>query len=150
MGCPWVRSVVGRTVCDQYSQAEILYFVLGLHALCNVNHIFRSNTLINDRMFLIKKSQPRGQSWPSGTACHPIGEPRGTCWWRPITMLLASMDSPLLWKPSINTWWRHQMEHFPRYWPFVMGIHRSPVDSPHKEQWRGASMFSLIYAWTNG
>ena len=22
--------------------------------------------------------------------------------------------------------WRHQMEHFPRYWPLVRGIHRSP------------------------
>ena len=29
------------------------------------------------------------------------------------------------------------------------GIHRSPVDSPHKGQWRGASMFSLISAWIN-
>ena len=34
--------------------------------------------------------------------------------------------------------------------PFVRGIHRSPVNSPHKGQWRGALMFSLIYAWTNG
>ena len=24
-----------------------------------------------------------------------------------------------------------------RYWPFVRGIHRSPVNSPHKGQWRG-------------
>ena len=47
-------------------------------------------------------------------------------------------------------WWRHQMENFPRYWPFVRGIHRSPVDSPHKGQWRGASMFSFICAWPNG
>ena len=35
-------------------------------------------------------------------------------------------------------------KHFPRYWPFVRGIHRSPVNSPHKGQWRGALMFSLI------
>ena len=73
------------------------------------------------------------------------------------------------------SWWRHQMEtfsallalcdgnpsvtggfpvikwkHFPRYWPFVRGIHRWPVDRPHKGQWRGALMFSLICAWTNG
>ena len=38
--------------------------------------------------------------------------------------------------------WRH----FPRYWPFVRWIHRSPVNSPHKGQWRGALMFSLICA----
>ena len=41
-------------------------------------------------------------------------------------------------------------KHFRRYWPFVQGIHRSPVNSPHKGQWRGALMFSLICAWING
>ena len=40
-------------------------------------------------------------------------------------------------------------KHFPCYWPFVRGIHRSPVNSPHKGQWREAFMFSLIYAWIN-
>ena len=39
---------------------------------------------------------------------------------------------------------------FPRYWPFVRGIHRPPVNSPHKGQWRGALMFFLICAWING
>ena len=41
-------------------------------------------------------------------------------------------------------------KHFPRYWPFVRGIHRSPVNSPHKGQSRGALMFSLICFWING
>ena len=49
--------------------------------------------------------------------------------------------------------WYHddviQWKHFLRYWPFVRGIHRSPVDSPHKDQWRGALMFPLICTWTN-
>ena len=40
-------------------------------------------------------------------------------------------------------------KHFPRNWPFVRGIHRGPVNSPHKGQWRGAFMFSLICAWIN-
>ena len=40
-------------------------------------------------------------------------------------------------------------KHFPRYWPFVRGIHRSPVNSPYKGQWRGALMFSLICVWIN-
>ena len=39
---------------------------------------------------------------------------------------------------------------FPRYWPFVRGIHRSPVNSPHKGQWRGALMFTLSCARING
>ena len=41
-------------------------------------------------------------------------------------------------------------KHFPRYWPFVRVIHWSHVSSPHKGQWRGALMFSLICAWING
>ena len=49
-----------------------------------------------------------------------------------------------------NPWLRHQMEIFPHYWPFGRGIHRSPVNSPDKGQWRGALMFSLICVWING
>ena len=37
-----------------------------------------------------------------------------------------------------NTYIRHRL------------IHRSPVNSLHKGQWRGAFMFSLICAWING
>ena len=40
-------------------------------------------------------------------------------------------------------------KYFPRNWPFVRGIHRSPVNSPHKGQWRGAFVFSLICVWIN-
>ena len=41
-------------------------------------------------------------------------------------------------------------KHFPRNWPFVRGIHRSTMNSPHKGQWRGALMFSVICVWING
>ena len=51
---------------------------------------------------------------------------------------LPTRDDVIKWK------------HFLCYWPFVRGIHRSPVNSPHKGQWRGASMFSLICVWING
>ena len=37
-------------------------------------------------------------------------------------------------------------KHFPRNWPFVQGIHRSPVNSLHKGQWHRALMFSFIWA----
>ena len=40
-------------------------------------------------------------------------------------------------------------EHCPRYWLFVQGIHQSPVNSPHKGQWRRPLVFSLICAWVN-
>ena len=48
---------------------------------------------------------------------------------------LCSHDDVIKWK------------HFPRYKPFVRGIHRWPVNSPHKGQWPGALMFSLICVW---
>ena len=41
-------------------------------------------------------------------------------------------------------------KHFPRCWLFVQGNHRSPVNFPHKCQWRGALMFSVIIGRTNG
>ena len=40
--------------------------------------------------------------------------------------------------------------YFPRYWSLVRGIHRSPVNSPRKGQWRRALMFSLMCAGING
>ena len=50
--------------------------------------------------------------------------------------------------PAVTLWWCHQMETFSRYWPFVRGICRSPVNSSHKDQWRVALMFPLTRAWT--
>ena len=78
---------------------------------------------------------------------------RSTIWiMNPIDISWLSQDASL---PGDHrhleiTWWRHQMETFPRYWPFVRGIHWSPVNSRHKGQRRGALMFSLICAWRNG
>ena len=42
-----------------------------------------------------------------------------------------------------------EWKHFPRYWPFVRGIIWSAVNSPHTGLWRGALLFSLIFAWIN-
>ena len=53
-------------------------------------------------------------------------------------VIALSHDDVIKWK------------HFPRYWPFARGIHRSLVNSQHKGQWRGALMFSLICVWING
>ena len=44
---------------------------------------------------------------------------------------------------GVVTWYVIKWKHFPRYWPFVRGIHRSPVNSPHKGQWRGTFFFDL-------
>ena len=40
-----------------------------------------------------------------------------------------------------------KMSSNPRYWPVVRGIHRSPVNSPHKGHWRGA--FFICYMRLN-
>ena len=65
-----------------------------------------------------------------------------------LTCPLMLLLSPSWYIPRIHDdvikW-----KHFPRNWPFVREIHRSPVNFPHKGQWRGALMFSLNYAWIN-
>ena len=45
------------------------------------------------------------------------------------------------------TWWRHQMETFSALLALCAGNSPVPVNYPHKGQWRGALVFSLIYAW---
>ena len=82
--------------------------------------------------------------YPDGMWCflkcsaeEPCRVPRTTVWrnhW-PVRFV---HDDVIKWK------------HFPRCWPFVRRIHRSPVNSPHKGQRRGALMFSLICVWING
>ena len=50
----------------------------------------------------------------------------------------------------LNTWWRHQMETFSALLAICAGNSPVPVNSPHKGQWRGALMFSLICTRING
>ena len=64
---------------------------------------------------------------------------------RPMTFRLMA------WLLESPTWWRHQMETFSALLTICAG--NSPVTgdyTPHKGQWRGALMFSLIGAWING
>ena len=58
-------------------------------------------------------------------------------WWYLTTKqkVIARHDDVMKWK------------HFPCYWLFVRW-YRSALHSPHKGQWFGALMFSLIFAWT--
>ena len=78
-----------------------------------------------------------------------------------ISLFISNTFGTSFWALNASHCWRllllHRFhddvikwKHFLRYWPFVRGIHRSPVDSPHKGQWRGALMFSLIWVWING
>ena len=52
-------------------------------------------------------------------------------------------------KFELYSWWRHQMETFSASLALCAGNSPVPVNSPHKGQWRGALMFSLICASIN-
>ena len=49
-----------------------------------------------------------------------------------------------------HSWWRHQKEIFSALLALCAGIDRSPVNSPHKGQWRGALILFLMGAWIHG
>ena len=50
-----------------------------------------------------------------------------------ITLVLSKSDKlPTSLAVKITYWWRHGMEKLSYYWPFVRGIHRWTMDSPHK------------------
>ena len=74
----------------------------------------------------------------------------GSSQWRMFLHRLWSQWRSFLY----SNWWLYddviKWKYFPRYWPFLRGIHRPTVNSPHKGQCRGALMFSLVCAWMNG
>ena len=76
--------------------------------------------------------------WETVCKSHSVYNPR-LCWVVGAEWLWWCMmhDDVIKWK------------HFPRSWPFMRGIHLSPVNSPHKGQWRGAVLFYLICVWIN-
>ena len=59
---------------------------------------------------------------------------------KPLRSHILMIETKIWWHDDVIKW-----KHFPRYWPLV----RSPVNSPHKGQWRVALMFSFIIAWIN-
>ena len=85
-------------------------------------------------------------------------------WWRCYPVFTKQLKLVIVFRHSrsllrrqdhrLVIWCYHddvmKWKHFPRYWPFLRGIHRWPVNSLHKDQWRGALMCSLICAWING
>ena len=69
--------------------------------------------------------------------------------WKTIALIYSLMLSKLVLfqHSSLNHEDVIKWKHVPSYWPSVRGIHRSPVNSPHKGQWRRALMFSVICAF---
>ena len=48
------------------------------------------------------------------------------------------------------SWWRHRMEKFFALLALCVRNSSALVNSPHKDQWRRALVFSLICVWING
>ena len=111
------------------------------------------NQLINEKMIesimqSINQSINRDIHWFN--YLHHIGGhfDLDKSWWHVFSLKkIITHNKPHIHHPchdDVIKW-----KHFPCYWPFVPGIHRSPVNSPHKGQWRGALVFSLICSRIN-
>ena len=140
-------------VCDPdlqvVSSSLTLADIWPLYSLLALGLVLAGVVFIFEYIFLSREIRKRGGSLQTNGGPVTVLQQNGVeengvgLWWRTgygnafrITGLLY--NGVIKWK------------HFPRYWPFVWGIHRSPVNSPHKGRWRGTFMFSLICAWTNG
>ena len=104
-----------------------------------IRHLFRSH--IN--VWCYQKVSLLGQAWwvfyrDGRYAPHHLT--------LPVCDQKTSFESQLI---SCTSWWRHQMETFSALLALCAGNSPVPVNSPHKGQWRGALIFSLICARIN-
>ena len=93
-------------------------------------HIYLSGSLISQYCFQKTLSKPMMTMF-AYAAMKDIGHRKNWHW------------------PKQYPWWRHQMEIFSAFLAICAGNSPVPVNSPHKGQWRGALMFSLICVWIN-
>ena len=117
---------------------KLLYLVCIIYLHCEPKHIYGLESVVAMELRLSCTN-------PSICCLHLAALAiYNNCWlWH------VQPNNPHAWLSSLQFVTRSTWKHFPRYWPFVRGIHQSPVNSPHKGQWRGALMFSLILVWIN-
>ena len=75
-----------------------------------------------------KRTRSSIKSWDRSTTSFKVSVPH---------CKVPAHDGVIKWK------------YFPRYWPFVRAIHRSPVNSLYKGQLHAGLMISLICIWIN-
>ena len=123
---------------------------------CLLNHLIRRRSKKTSKLRvtgLCVWNSPGTGEFPAQMASNAENV---SIWWRHHGSFQLNSRLTLKVNPSIQTslYIFHddviKWKYFPRYWPFVRGIHRSPVNSPQRGQWRGALIFSLICAWING
>ena len=124
-----------------------------LLGLCEENHRSSPIRRIFDVTFFdISLNNPLNKQWScrwfetlSRSFVMKALQTHSSTGWHTHTISQRRQPQTLSYNDDVIRW-----DHFPRYWPFVRGIHRSPVNPPHKVQWRGALMFSLICSRING
>ena len=120
--------IVWQTVCSGVDQrtpksSEWLAFVRWIHRWPVVS---------------LAKGQKRRKSFHLMTSSWLKSAPRGVI----ADKSALGLDNGLAQnRRQAITWYVIKWKLFPRYWPFLRGIHRSP--------WRPALVFSLICAWIN-
>ena len=127
-----------------------------------LNRLFKAQKISKPRVTgLCEGNSPVTGEFPAQRASNAGNV---SIWWRhhevPVAVTRLSTDVlccylswyPVMWPNHCNSFHDDviKWKHFPRYWTFVWGIHRSPMNSPHKGQWRCALMFSFICTWIYG
>ena len=87
-----------------------------------------------------KRLSKHSWGWWFETLPHPL--------WRQSNVVNYVINVSMDMSGTVSGW-RNQMEAFSALLVFVRGVHWSPANSPHKGQWRGVFMLSMIYAWTH-
>ena len=82
----------------------------------------------------------------------PLSKWQHSCYWKLSCQKFPQNCVTLVTRLHIRVaaWWRHQMETFSALLAICAGNSPDPAISPHKDQWRGALMFSLTCTWING
>ena len=137
----WVLSdfyiMIHLTICHQISFYSTILNMIKKNNRTSCCHYLRHSA--GKLMRLIFSNYPALRPYFFKTTCTNI--------------LVAASEGSISIVPLYNrfhatAWWRHKMETFSALLALCVG--NSPVNSPHKGQWRRALMFSLICAWING
>ena len=132
-------------MCLKVSSAKWRLFRLGLNMLMKDDRILEGLTCYCTCNFLARCGDRYAAMliWGFIIGMKIISQELYT--WSVVALWCCVAVSFMLYHDDVIKW-----KPFPCYWPYVQGIHRLPVNSPHKGQWSRALMFSLIYAWING
>ena len=162
-------------ICS-HGTLSLLARIMAYRLFCAMHHVFmlplgfkknhwnvHQNIQYSCKAISVKMTSAKYRPFRSGLnvwryTCHAVQAARRVIYEVPVCNYLARdslhMSSQNAWALDSRGLLLHgdviKWKHVPRYWPFMRGIHRSPVDSPHKGQWRGALVHFFICAWTNG